>query len=747
MAPPKIRKYGKTPKVRRAPRAAAKITPEQLEEIRKELELLPGLIRTHYTKWTNGAKDFQLECMGAQKLGKDVLLHASTGAGKTGIAAGPHLLPSSKGKVTLMVSPLLSLHDEQVSTFQTEFGLKATAINSANGGCTKEIMEKVVTGEWQIVMLSPEMLLSRRFIDGVLRKPAFGSRCLSVFIDEAHCISHWGASFRKKYASIGIIRAFLPRTTPIIAVTATLTPRVHQDLIVKLQFDPKNYMFCNIGNDRPNVSQIIRSMEHPANSYRDVDFMVDPEAEPKDIKLSFLYSDDIADGGKLVDHLNGRVNSAYRSRGLVRPYNAGMSREYRVHVMALFKAGIIRILVCTDAAGMGCDIPNVELVVQWKLPKNLSSWIQRAGRAARGPVMQGMAVMLVEKSAFEASTAADNPDNPVPSSTPPIRGRGRGRGRGTGGRGGSGRRGGKNQGKEYAEIHGQKRGWYRGVNDSIKALEDSDAEIPVDAPAEGLYAVVQATICRRIILSRVFKNAMPAVPKEACCDICNPTLFDHVRPSKPVRAVRQKGIRKGPPVDSVRQSLFKWRREVKKMDYPNSIFAAHAILDDATCELLSSIGPVDDIVTLEQLLKSSWSRWAELGNRLYVYMRGLKIPPLPPPPTRKKKPSAAPQPSTSSIPRSAPAAPRIGQPSHNTAATAKRKHAEHSTRFDDSAPPTQRSRTEQTPQTPQMPRPTPRPAYRGFCIAAAAATASIHLFVIFLSPRIHPHPHSPHRRA
>jgi ATP-dependent helicase YprA (DUF1998 family) len=119
MAPPKIRKYGKTPKVRRAPRAAAKITPEQLEEIRKELELLPGLIRTHYTKWTNGAKDFQVECMGAQKLGKDVLLHASTGAGKTGIAAGPHLLPSSKGKVTLMVSPLLSLHDEQVTAIHS----------------------------------------------------------------------------------------------------------------------------------------------------------------------------------------------------------------------------------------------------------------------------------------------------------------------------------------------------------------------------------------------------------------------------------------------------------------------------------------------------------------------------------------------------------------------------------------------------------------------------------------------------
>jgi superfamily II DNA helicase RecQ len=114
--PSKPRHHGKTPKQRRT-RAVTRLTPEQLEAIKEELKLLPGLIQTHYTKWTDGAKDFQLECMEGQKLGKEILLHAATGAGKTGIAAGPHLLPSSQGKVTLVVSPLLSLHDEQVPPF------------------------------------------------------------------------------------------------------------------------------------------------------------------------------------------------------------------------------------------------------------------------------------------------------------------------------------------------------------------------------------------------------------------------------------------------------------------------------------------------------------------------------------------------------------------------------------------------------------------------------------------------------
>ncbi|KAK7013470.1 ATP-dependent DNA helicase Q-like 3 [Favolaschia claudopus] len=567
--------------------------------------------------------------MEGQILGEEILLHAATGAGKTGIAAGPHLLPSSRGKVTLMVSPLLSLHDEQVLTFRNEFGLKATAINSSNGGCTKEvlqILQKVVSGEWQIVMLSPEMLLSRQFVDGVLRKSDFGSRCLSVFIDEAHCISHWGASFRKKYASIGLIRAFLPRCVSIIAVTATLTPRVRDDLVSKLHFNRHTYMYRTIGNDRPNVSMVIRSMEHAANSYRDIDFVVPEDNQvPADIKLSFVYTDDIKDGGQLVDHLNARVHPRYRDRGLVRPYNAGMSREYRAHVMSLFRAGVIRVLVCTDAAGMGCDLPDIALVVQWKIPQTLSAWIQN-----------------VQAELHAAQVCRDW-----------RRGRGgRGRGRGRGGRGG---RGGDKQGRDYAILHGQKRGSFKGSDDAVPPRDEHT--IADNMPREGIYMLIQATICRRVILGPILQNPIHSgrllfsvyiaanrtileVPPAQCCDICNPKLFDQVRPSRPVRASRQKGIRKGPPVDSVRDALFLWRRNILKSRYPARYFAANAILDDATCELLASVGPIDAIETLQQLLGSSWSRWGELGQELFVYMKGLDIPALPPPPSRQKKPAS-----------------------------------------------------------------------------------------------------------
>ncbi|KAJ6609629.1 P-loop containing nucleoside triphosphate hydrolase protein [Mycena sp. CBHHK59/15] len=560
------RHHGKTPKPRRA-RLTSKVTPQDLKTIREELKLLPGLIKQHFKKWTNGAQAFQLQCMEAQILRKDVLLHAATGSGKTGIAAGPHLLPSSKGKVTLVVSPLLALHEEQVTTFREEFGLKAIAINSVNGGCTTSIMESVVAGESQIVILAPELLLSRQFIDGVLHNSEFGARCLSVFIDEAHCMSHWGDSFRKKYASIGLVRAFLPRATPFIAVTATLTPRVHQDLLSKLSFHPDEYLFCTIGNDRPTVSQVVRALEHPANSFRDLDFVVEENAEPKNTKKAFVYSDDMKDGSKIVDRLNGRFAPAYRSQGRVRPYNAAMSPEYRAHVMRLFKAGIIRVLVCTDAAGMGCDIPDIELVVQWKLPKNLSSWVQRAGCVARARGSTGMAMMLVEKTAFEIGTA----EAAGTTNGEAVRGRGRGRGTRGRGRGGRGRGAAPKQGKDYAVSHGQKRGSFRGTDDAKPPSTPGEEDVPSDALGEGLYAFVQATICRRRMLAAIFKNKLPNVPPAECCDLCNPKLFDHTRPCKPVRATRQKGIHRGPPVDSVRAALFTGRRSIKKMHFARAV--------------------------------------------------------------------------------------------------------------------------------------------------------------------------------
>ncbi|KAF8804137.1 P-loop containing nucleoside triphosphate hydrolase protein [Phlegmacium glaucopus] len=655
------------PKLQRVlPKRTSQLSSAQREAIKKEVDDLPNLIKINYTGWKDGAKEFQLSAIAAQVCGTDVLLQAATGSGKTGIAAAPHLLPSSEGKVTLFVSPLLALQEEQVSTFKEEFKLSATAINSANGGCSPNTMEDVVTGKHQIVILSPEMLLSRRFIDGVLRKPEFGSRCLSVFIDEAHCISHWGNSFRKKYASLGIVRAFLPRDTPIVAVSATLTPRVKDDLITKLQLG-NNHLYLNIGNERPNIAQVVRAMEHPMNTFRDLNFLVPENMTMRDdIKKGFVYIDDIKEGGMATDYLNTRICDDLRSEGLVHPYNASMSKKYRKVVMDLFRTGIVRILICTDAARMGCNIPDIDVVVQWKTPRDLSSWVQRAGRAARGPGHQGLAVMIVEKSAFEVVSAPtdgledrglNSPDR-QPSKASSGWGRGiQGRGRFWGGQRGSGVKG----GAAYGILRGSKRGQHSGTHDISGETRAEPHGAVESAPKEGLYLYIQTSKCRRI---KVFKNTPSVIILERCCDRCNPKLFDETHPGKPILASRTRTTKKGPPQDCVREALYAWRLSIKRELYGRALWGAHAILDDIHCEMLASVGPIKTSEQLALLLENTWARWSVLRERLFAMMVNFQMTELEPAkPAAKRSSTMALDPNE----LNAPAAKRAKQPSVNTA--------------------------------------------------------------------------------
>ena len=142
-------------------------------------------------------------------------------------------------------------------------------------------------------------------------------------------------------------------------------------------------------------------------------------------------------------------------------------------------------------------------MVQWKAPTSTSSWIQRAGRAARAPGRDGLAILLVEKTAFEtnpmatpekvATTSAKGNTLPRGSQRGPGRGRGMGRGRGS------------KRGTSYAILHGQKRGARGGAHDTV-TIRDEPA-LSDDAPAEGLFVLIQTTVCHRKVLEKIFANA------------------------------------------------------------------------------------------------------------------------------------------------------------------------------------------------------------------------------------------------
>lgn len=408
------------------------------------------------------------------------------------------------------------------------------------------------------------MLQSSGFISRVLRRQAFTRNVLAVVVDEAHCISHWGASFRKKYSTLGSIRAFLPRGTPVIALTATLTPRVRHDIMRVLNFPKSGFRWLNLGNDRPNVSIVVRACQHPQSSFADLDFVV--PANPVtagDIPKTYIYADDINVGGHIVDHLETILatrSPALAAQGLVRPYNATMSHGYRQAAMAAFRQNpvqdnsvhlpdapdaessqalaCIRVLVCTDAAGMvrnqirasrerlltrhaqGCDVPDVDIVVQWKLPKTFSNFIQRAGRAARASSRTGTAVLLVERTAY--SQAQDSDAVPVgdPGKTQSgkaSQGKGKGKGKGKVSTRKT-RTGTRSAGKEYARAHGIERGGTKKLDSVDRSQEPLKAD--PDADDEGLLAFVQTTACRRRLWASVFESTIRCTSDCFDCACC-----------------------------------------------------------------------------------------------------------------------------------------------------------------------------------------------------------------------------------
>ncbi|KAJ7584483.1 P-loop containing nucleoside triphosphate hydrolase protein [Mycena floridula] len=577
----------------KTPQKRKPLTLNDLEGLEEQIQKLFG--------WTMPLRPFQLEGIKAALLGKDVLIHAGTGSGKTAVAAGGHAHPSAKGKVTLMVSPLIALHDEQVETFQNEFNLSATAVNSAHGGCNPDKLKEIVDGKWPIVLILPEMLLSRRFIRNVLQNPAFGRRILNVVVDEAHVVSHWGKAFRKKYGQLGMIRAFLPKGTPIIAMSATLPARIRSDVLSKLQFKQGDYIHIDVGNDRPNVSLVVRAMQNTMNTFTDLDFMI-PEGiqEAKQVLKAFLYADNIATGTEIEDHWVEKRLPAHLA-GIVRPYNAAHSSEYRKEVMGLFKKGIVRILICTDAAGMGCNIPDIDLVVQWKLPASLSIWLQRAGRAARASNRQGLAVLLVESSAYNIDISSL--EDALRKSVTEKKGKGK-KGKSTKVKKS------KKETAAQAQARGASRGARDGKSDAVFLKEEPI--LNPEADDEGLLNPVPA----------------PTVP---CCNICCPELFDQTRP--------------GVPCISTQQALHEWRRKIHERDFPKSMFAASAVLSDMTVDLLSSLGPnVKVQKTFEDALKSQWKWFSKYGDELREEMVRMDIPaflPLPKKPRGIKRKDAS----------------------------------------------------------------------------------------------------------
>lgn len=181
---------------------------------------------------------------------------------------------------------------------------------------------------------------------------SFMKKVVGVFIDEAHCISQWGGDFRKAYGRLGSLKALFPKGVPFCLLSASFRPRVLQDVMSKMGFDDTANVI-NVGNERVNVALSIRPMVYTAKSYADLDFLVEKGTEDINSILStIVYIDNVMKVTDAVIYLNNRLGPLLRKKGIIRPINAWLPPDYRAAAMDALVDGSVRIVICTEAAGM-----------------------------------------------------------------------------------------------------------------------------------------------------------------------------------------------------------------------------------------------------------------------------------------------------------------------------------------------------------------------------------------------------------
>ncbi len=303
-------------------------------------------------------RPLQEEIISEVLAGKDVLALLPTGGGKSLCYQVPALCREG---VCLVVTPLIALMKDQVERLRS-LGIAAAAVYAGmKYADIDRIFDNAVYGGLKLLYLSPERLLQELARVRIAKMPV---NLLAV--DEAHCISQWGYDFRPAYLQIAEIRRHLPQGTPVLALTATATPPVVKDIREKLEF--KNGRVFQKSFLRDNLSLVVRKPEHKLTHLAHI--------LKKVPGVAIVYTRSRKATRDAADFLNRNgVRASW--------YHAGLPREERDLRQEAWMKEQNRVMVCTNAFGMGIDKPNVRLVVHLDLPDSLEAYYQEAGRAGR----------------------------------------------------------------------------------------------------------------------------------------------------------------------------------------------------------------------------------------------------------------------------------------------------------------------------------------------------------------------------
>lgn len=318
-----------------------------------------------------GYDDFrplQAEIIESVLSGKDTLALMPTGGGKSICFQIPTLVigqENQEKRLCLVITPLIALMRDQVANLQTR-GIQAEAVYTGMSWDRQRMaLDNCLYGPYHFLYCSPERLESEEF-----RKRLKDLPIGLIAVDEAHCISQWGYDFRPSYLNIAAVRAILP-DVPVLALTATATPETIDDIQAKLGFKERNVLRKSF--HRENLTYVVRRTEKKAEQVAHILSKVPGSA--------IVYVRNRKHAQELAQWINQKfeiTNQKYCDF-----YHAGLTTKERNERQQAWTEGKTRVIVATNAFGMGIDKPDVRLVIHYDLPSHLESYYQEAGRAGR----------------------------------------------------------------------------------------------------------------------------------------------------------------------------------------------------------------------------------------------------------------------------------------------------------------------------------------------------------------------------